>query len=158
MAQTFEQVGEKFPADMQIEELIYRLTELRKERGEKLEAKEAFPDLTLEKQQLADANESIFQQVKDAAEKVFDFLIVRPAKWIGRQIKEHPFRTALIALAAFALWYYSAPLSAGLSGIKEQGIAITSDLLGEGLNIDPTQVDIFDQLINTANGAPAGPT
>lgn len=132
----------------EIEVLILRLNELREKEGAK---EEEMPDLTLEKQQLADSSESIFSQIKEGIKTVFDYLVVKPIEWIGHQIKEHPIRTALIALAAFALWYYSAPIAAGLSALKEQGLAITSELLGGTLAIDPAQVDIFDQLVSVAH-------
>lgn len=145
MDTTVEQLEQLTPSQEEITEMIVYLRTLRKDRGEK---PKEFPDLTLEQQQLAEKNESILEKVWDGCKKAFDFLIVEPAKWIGRQIKDHPIRTILIALAAFALWYYSAPLTAGLSAIKEEGIAVTSDLLGKAASIDPTQVDVFDQLMS----------
>lgn len=145
MDTTVEQMEQLTPSQEEISEMIVYLRTLRKDRGEK---PVEFPDLTLEQQQLSEKNESILEKVWDGCKKAFDFLVVEPAKWIGRQIKDHPIRTVLIALAAFALWYYSAPLTAGLSAIKEEGIAVTSDLLGKAASIDPTQVDVFDQLMS----------
>lgn len=135
-----------------IHSLSRRLKLVRAEQGERAPE---YPDLRLEEQQLAEKGETLLGHAKKAIADTFDFLVVKPAKWVGRQIKEHPLRTALIALAAFALWYYSAPLAAGLSGIKEEGVAVTSDLLGKAINIDPTQVTIFDQLIDPLNAGPA---
>lgn len=142
--ENFETPGERNEYDDEIVRISIRLRELRAEKGE-LPAQ--FPDLTLEKQKLSDESESILNKVWKGVKKAFDFLVVKPIKWIGRQIKEHPIRTILIALAAFALWYYSAPLSAGLSAIKEEGVAVTSELLEKSLAIDPTRIDVFDQLV-----------
>lgn len=144
-----ERLEEIRPSDDEIEAMTRELEELRKTRGEK---PREMPDLRLEKQELADKNESVYEKVKGALKKAFDFLVIKPVKWVGHQIKEHPIRTALIALAAFALWYYSAPLSAGLSGIKEAGIKATSDLMAQDLAIDPTQINVFDQLMSGAAG------
>lgn len=130
--------------DADVEAMTRQLRDLRVEKGAR---NPEMPDLGLERQALAEKSEGLWQKTKDAAEKAFNFLVVKPVKWVGEQIKDHPIRTALIALAAFALWYYSAPLSAGLSGIKETGVDITSGLLEKAIDIDPTQVDVFDQLV-----------
>ena len=130
--------------------LVKELKRLRAKEGPR---PAEFPDLSLEQQRLAEKNESIFERVKDAIKGAFDFLVVRPAKWIGHQVVDHPVRTLCIALAAFALWYYSAPLSAGLSALKEKGIGITSSLLSDSLKIDPTQVDVYDKLMKLSHGA-----
>ena len=143
MDATIEQF-EKMSGD-DLDFLILKLKQLREAKGE---LPPHMPDLTLERKQLADTSESIFEKIRNGLKEVFDFLVVKPANWVGRQIKEHPFRTVLIALAAFALWYYSAPLSAGLSAIKEKGMEMASALLKETVNIDPTQVDVFDTLMN----------
>ncbi|GEM_PF-3985136 len=143
MDATLEQF-EKMSGD-DLDFLVLKLKQLREAKGE---LPPQMPDVSFERQQLADTSESIFEKMKNGLKEVFDFLVVKPANWIGRQIKEHPFRTVLIALAAFALWYYSAPLSAGLSAIKEKGMEMSSALLKETMNIDPTQVDVFDTLMN----------
>ncbi|MBI2639059.1 hypothetical protein HYW83_05725 [Candidatus Peregrinibacteria bacterium] len=143
MDATIEQF-EKMSGD-DLDFLIQRLKQLREAKGE---LPPQMPDLGLERQQLADTSESIFDKIGNTLKEVFNFLVVKPANWVGKQIKEHPFRTVLIALAAFALWYYSAPLAAGLSAIKEKGMEMTSALLKETVNIDPTQVDVFDTLMN----------
>lgn len=132
------------PSAEEIDALSRELLEMRKERGEKTPE---MPDLTLEKKRLEDGNETLFESVKKAVKGAFDFLVVKPIKWIGNQIKEHPFRTALIALAAFAIWYYWYPLSAGLSGIKEEGIKIGSEVMEKSLDIDPTRINDFDRLV-----------
>lgn len=151
MDTTLEQFEAMQPSAEEIETMIVYLNRLREAKGEK---PREFPDLTLEKQELAEKNESIFTEALEIAKEAFKFLVVKPAKWVGEQIKEHPFRTLLIALAAFALWYYSAPLSAGLSALKEKGLEMTSALFGESVSIDPTQIDIFEQLISQAHGGP----
>ncbi len=135
------------------EETTALVEELKKLRAKEGPRPEEFPDLSLEQQRLAEKNDSIFERVADAIKGAFDYLVVRPAKWIGHQIVDHPVRSLLIALAAFALWYYSAPLSAGLSALKEKGIGITSSLLSESITIDPTQVDVYDKLMTLSHGA-----
>ena len=132
------------PPDGEIEMLIVELVRLREANGER---KAEFPDLRLERQELSEKSESLLSKAMDRIKEAFDFLVVKPVKWLGEKIKEHPFRTALIALAAFALWYYSAPLSAGLSAIKEMGVGITSDLLGGAMAIDPSQINVFNELM-----------
>lgn len=143
MDATVEQF-EKMSGD-DLDFLILKLRQLREAKGE---LAPEMPDVSFERQQLADTSESIFEKIKNGLKEVFDFLVVKPANWVGKQIKEHPFRTVLIALAAFALWYYSAPLSAGLSAIKEKGMEMSSALLKETMRIDPTQVDVFDTLMS----------
>lgn len=143
MDATIEQF-EKMSGD-DLDFLILKLKQLREVKGE---LPPQMPDLGLERQQLVDTSESIFEKIRNGLKEVFDFLVVKPANWVGKQIKEHPFRTVLIALAAFALWYYSAPLSAGLSAITEKGMEMSSALLKETMAIDPTQVDVFDTLMN----------
>lgn len=130
--------------DADIEAMSARLRELRLERGDRTPE---MPDLSLERQALAEKSEGIWKKTKEAVGKTFDFLVVKPVKWLGEQIKDHPIRTALIALAAFALWYYSTPLSAGLSGIKETGADITSELLEKTIDIDPTEINAFDDIM-----------
>lgn len=134
------------PPDTDLEAQIVRLRELRAERGSR---NPEMPDLSLERQTLAEKNDSLWEAAKEKIKAAFDFLIVRPVEWLGRQITEHPIRTILIALAAFAIWYYSAPISAGLAALKEKGIEISSGMLEKGLDIDPTQVDGFDQLMGS---------
>ncbi len=128
-----------------------RLQEQQLARGETLPEPQ-LPDLTLEKTELQDESESIWAKFGHSIESAFNFLVVKPVEYVWNLIKDHPIRTIMIALAAFAMWYYSAPLAAGISGIKEQGMKLVKGLFGKAVAIDPEQIDVFDDLLGPATG------
>ncbi len=150
-AQSFEVMGfESLPKnhDVSTRERIDELKGLENKllkRGEKLPEAQ-MPDISLERQELQESSESIWSKFGKSIEKAFEFLVVKPANYVWEKIKDHPMKTIMLACAAFAMWYFSAPLSAGISGIKEAGMKLTKNLFGKAISIDPTQINVIDDL------------
>mgnify|MGYP001596629257 CR=1 FL=1 len=112
-------------------------------------------NLDPEKRELTEAHESIFGSMLERVKDAMNFLVLQPAAWLGNLVKDHPFKTALIALAAFALWYYALPLSAGLSAFAEEGLHLTSQLLTKLIDIDPTSINVFTDLFKEIPNGPS---
>lgn len=132
--ETFDKGVDEEALEAEIMESAGKLNRLREKNGKKpIE----MPDLSTEKQELAEESESIFKKAWNVVKKTLDFLVVKPIKWVGRQIKEHPIRTLLIALVAFGIWYQWGSFQAGYSVIKETGAKEAAKLLGKGISVDP---------------------
>ncbi|MBI2464291.1 hypothetical protein HYV57_05010 [Candidatus Peregrinibacteria bacterium] len=108
-------------------------------------------DLSQERNELAETHDAIFGPMMERVKKAMEFLILKPAAWLGNCIKDHPFKTAVIVLAGFGLWYFGVPLTAGLSGFGEEGLRLTSELLTKLIAIDPSSIDLFRDLFTTGS-------
>lgn len=103
-------------------------------------------DLSEERRELTESHNEVFRSLLGRVKKVMEFLVVKPAAWLGNCIKDHPFKTAILVLAGFGLWYFGVPLSAGLSGLGEEGLHLTEELLTQLIHIDHSQIDVFSDL------------